>query len=128
MRTRHAIVALAVLLAACYRPSSSITSNPDATAEPRPDPEEETALDIPEEPLDEPAPEIEDEPEGDPVLDVTEEVEDAWEEPDLGELPITFAPDFALEDLNPNSPTYGSTRRLSDERGKVIVFYIGNYG
>ncbi|MBW2262661.1 MAG: hypothetical protein JRG91_11860 [Deltaproteobacteria bacterium] len=126
MRSRPAIIALAVLLAACYRPSSSITSNHDAGNEAQPDPAVEPSEEIPEEVLDEPVHDAQDAQEDEPVLDAVED--DAGDAPDLGELPVTFAPDFALEDLNPNSPTFGEMRRLSDERGKVIVFYIGNYG
>lgn len=129
MRARTAIIALALLLAACYRPSSSITSNPDASTDAQPDEATEAAEDVVPEVVDGPLPEAVDVAEEEPGLDVVEEgVEDAYEEPDLGELPVTLAPDFELEDLNPNSPTYGSMRRLSDQIGKVIVFYIGNYG
>ena len=127
MRPRPPIIALAVLLSACYRPSSSITSNPDAGTEAQPDPVVEPSEEVPEEVLDEPVPDAEDVREDEPAHDDVED-DDAWDAPDLGELPVTFAPDFALEDLNPNSPTYGEMRRLSDERGKVIIFYIGNYG
>jgi hypothetical protein len=37
------------------------------------------------------------------------------------------AADFALTDLNPNSPTCGEERRVSEERGKVLVVYFANY-
>ncbi len=129
MRSRPPIIVLCLLLGACYRPSSSITSNRDADDETVPDAEAEAVEEVAVEPVDEPVPDAEDDPAPEPVIDVVEEVEeDVLDAPDLGELPVTFAPDFALEDLNPNSPTYGETRRLSDERGKVILFYIGNYG
>ena len=128
MHSRPVIIALATLLAACYRPSSSITSNQDAGVDAQPDQAVEVQEEIPAEVPDEPRPDAQDVQEDETELDVVEESEDAWVEPDLGELPVTFAPDFELEDLNPNSPTYGEMRRLSDERGKVIVFYIGNYG
>jgi len=38
------------------------------------------------------------------------------------------APDFALIDVNPDSPTYEQERRLSDARGKVVVLYFASYG
>lgn len=38
------------------------------------------------------------------------------------------APDFALVDYNPASPTYLLERRLSDAHGKVIVLYFVGYG
>lgn len=39
----------------------------------------------------------------------------------------TPAPDFALTDLNPGSPTYGEERRVADETGKVLIVYFANY-
>lgn len=125
MRTRSALIALAVVLTACYRPSSSITSHPDGEAEPGQDATAEAVEDVTPEPEAELPVDVEEETAADPVEDVEL---DPTEEPDLGEVPVTLAPDFELEDLNPNSPTYGSMRRLSDQRGKVILFYIGNFG
>jgi hypothetical protein len=125
MRSRPTLIALAVVMTACYRPSSSITAGPDGEVEPGLDATAEAVEDVPPEPTAEPPADGEGEPAADPV----EEAEhDVWEESDPGWVPVTLAPDFELEDLNPNSPTHGSMRRLSDQRGKVIVFYIGNFG
>ena len=33
-------------------------------------------------------------------------------------------PDFTLDDLNPNSPTYGQERSRSDSLGRVLVIYF----
>lgn len=128
MHSRYALIALAVATTACYRPSSSITSSPDGDADPQPDAVVEATADLPGE-SDDPAPDVEEDPGAEPGHDAGLDVPvDAWEESDPGWVPVTLAPDFELEDLNPNSPTYGSMRRLSDQRGKVIVFYVGNYG
>jgi hypothetical protein len=129
MRSRPALTALAVVLTACYRPSPSITSSPDGEVDPQIDAAVESSPDLPGEPGDDPAPDAEQDPETEPGHDAAGDVPaDAWEESDPGGVPVALAPDFELEDLNPNSPTYGSMRRLSDQRGKVIVFYVGNYG
>jgi hypothetical protein len=37
------------------------------------------------------------------------------------------APDFTLTDLNPDSPTYGQDRSVSDMRGKVLLIFFANY-
>jgi hypothetical protein len=34
------------------------------------------------------------------------------------------APDFSGTDLNPTSPTFGQTRTLSAEQGKVVLLYF----
>jgi hypothetical protein len=34
------------------------------------------------------------------------------------------APDFSGTDLNPSSPTFGQTRTLSAEQGKVVLLYF----
>lgn len=33
-------------------------------------------------------------------------------------------PDFTLDDVNPNSPTYGQERSRSDSLGRVLVVYF----
>mgnify|MGYP006306286285 CR=1 FL=1 len=56
------------------------------------------------------------------------EVADAsYEDAALEDVGPTYAPDFALTDLNPGSPTYGEERRLADETGKVLIIYFASY-
>jgi hypothetical protein len=38
------------------------------------------------------------------------------------------APDFALTDVNPSSPTQGQTRTLVNREADVIVLYFAGYG
>ena len=38
------------------------------------------------------------------------------------------APDFTLVDINPNSPTSGEERSLSETRGKVMILYFVSFG
>ena len=56
---------------------------------------------------------------------------DAAPTPDSASIPdaaVTWnAPDFTLEDLNPNSPSYQQNRTLSDNLGKVMVIYFASY-
>jgi hypothetical protein len=42
--------------------------------------------------------------------------------------PCEPAADFALEDLNPASPTYEETRNVSDQVGKVLLINFANFG
>lgn len=37
------------------------------------------------------------------------------------------APNFALTDSNPTSPTYGESRQLSEVSGRVIVIHFALY-
>lgn len=124
VRSSLTCVLALVLAAGCYRPGSSVSTGGDAS--------EDTAAD-----LAETAPDPGEDPPGDPGEDVedvaAEIIADAtgedpeWDLPDLGEIPVTFAPDFSLEDLNPDSPTYGWMRSVSGTRGKVIVIYFGSF-
>ncbi len=43
------------------------------------------------------------------------------------ESPPDPAPDFTLTDLNPDSPTYGQDRSVSDMVGKVLLIFFANY-
>jgi hypothetical protein len=117
------IAFLALLIAGCVRPGTSVDSVEDSATDAVEDVVEESTGDAQPEPLPDPP--------DDPAPDPAEVVEDVVEEDaptDLPELPITFAPDFTLEDLNPNSPTYGDMRSVSEARGKVLLIYFGNFG
>ncbi len=54
-----------------------------------------------------------------PVVDAVSDVP--------AESPSDPAPDFTLTDLNPDSPTYGEDRSVSDMVGKVLLIYFANY-
>jgi hypothetical protein len=118
-------LAIGALLTSCYHPTS-LEGAGDTAAEPEAevDVSGESGVDPEPDPPEDPVPEALD------AVDVAPgdaAGEEGDELPDLGELPVTYAPDFALEDLNPDSPTYGSVRRVSDERGKVLVIYFGSF-
>lgn len=37
------------------------------------------------------------------------------------------APDFALTDRNPSSPTYNQQRKLSETKGRVVLIYFVSF-
>lgn len=124
--TRALLAILLLLLAGCYRPSSTITSD-DTSTETHEDPGQDTSVEV----TDTAGEDLPDDPDQEEVTEVIEDVAEedpAVEIPDHPELPVTYAPDFTLEDLNPNSPTYGAMRSIWGERGKVILIYFGSYG